>query len=126
MATKYKSQLDAALRLIQAKGMPLSIHKTSGTGIDPVTQEDYRVQTSYVANGVQLPVSNIGKETSNQAPNSPRKRKNTKFLVAAKNLSIVPEAGDSLSVLESVWEISTVDSISPDGVPIIFTIIAAQ
>lgn len=126
MATKYQSQIDNALRLIQAKGMPLTVRKATGGGVDPVTQADTRTYTSYLANGVQLPVGNINKESSHLSGEQPIKRKATKFLVAAKGLAATPEAGDELSVLDVLWEIVSVDALAPDGTPIIFTIIAVQ
>lgn len=126
MATKYQSQINSALRLIQAKGMPLTVCKTTGGGIDPVTQVDTRTYTSYVGTGVQLPVGNIGKESSSVDKTSATKRKATKFLVAAKSLPVRPEAGDELSILDSLWEIMSVDTLAPDGTPIIFTIIVVQ
>jgi len=126
MATKYQSQIDSALRLIQSKGMPLTLRKATGGGIDPVTQVDTTTFTSQVAVGVQLPVGNVNKESSHLTGEKPVKRKAAKFLVAAKGLSVIPEAGDELSILNSMWEIMSVESLSPDGTPIIFTIIAAQ
>jgi hypothetical protein len=125
MATKYQSQIDNALRLIQSKGMPLTLRKATGGGVDPITQAATITYTSQMGHGVQLPVGNVNKESSHLTGEQPRKRKAAKFLVAAKGLT-APEAGDELSVGDSMWEIATVDSLAPDGTPIIFTIIALQ
>jgi hypothetical protein len=126
MATKYQSQIDNALRLIQAKGMPLTLRKATGGGIDPVTQTDTRTFTSQVGVGVNLPTGAVGKESSAKPGTVPAGRKAAKFLVAAKGLTFPPEAGDEITIGALAWEILSVDSLAPDGTPIIHTVIAAQ
>lgn len=124
MPTKYQPQIDTALRSITAKGRAISIRRTTSS-IDPVTQEDTITYADHVAVGVLLPVGNTNKEAST-GTDTARNHKYLKMLVAAGNLAVTPEAGDSLLIGADLWEVLSADSLAPDGAPIIFTLILVQ
>ena len=128
MAGDYTKQAEAALRLIAAKGQPISFLR-DGTAVDPVTggiaDPDAPSYTEWGGHGVRLPSY---KGPQFEAMDAAFKTalvvgKAAVILLAAHGMPVAPEPGDNVILGDAtVWSVIGVTTLNPAGQPILYTL----
>ena len=119
----YRNAQSTAQRLINNFGLDVTFSRVSSsydavTGVDIVDS----VQST-TATAVSLPASSV----TSLAFDDKFKEELTKgklrfFLIAAKGLTLTPQAGDLLEFEGKVWEFDGVNSLNPAGTPVMYGI----
>lgn len=123
MSSKYAATADRSLAAIARKGSTFTLGTTSGTPIyDPAT-DSWSGSTSALATGRAVQIANNLQQLV--ALNLVTEKTIT-LLAAAKGLTVEPKKGMVLTWADGVaYSIEDVQSVAPDGPPIIYTIVAA-
>ena len=107
----YDSQIALALRLIAAKGKPLTLKHGVAVQNRLTNQVTGTGQTSYTVKGVVLP-----DETKGETPQHSRR----KVLVAGASCPVDPIPGDTLGLVEGrTWKVTNAKALRPDDGPTI-------
>ena len=114
-AEKVAARIDTANRLIMKEAMPATIFRKgvkAGTDQSPTFGAD----TQHVCSVVKSSF------TDSERRNSTITQRDGKFLVARFGLTIVPHVQDKILVDGITYEITKVDALDQNGVPIFHTI----
>lgn len=113
--TSFQWAIDTAHRLIEAKGRTVTLAQKNVTAYDPTTDVETSTAPAHSTKAVVQAPSKQQMEGRSLVLASTRS-----LLMAAKNLTIVPEPGDTATFDGQDWVIIDVTHTSPDGSDIIY------
>ena len=126
MPTAYQRQIDTALELISKKGKMIELVRSQTVLIDPVTQETDDTPLTEEVKAVVLPVSSTRRGLNEAALKDLKNSSIRKLLIAAKGMTLVPATSDTFNLGDAEgddWKVYGLDSLSPDGTPILYSLI---
>lgn len=120
MSNVYQPQIEAAEKLIAAKGQAMTLYRLGTVAAyDPVNPASaaLTVAAQSPVSGVVLPASNGTIEAfDNRILNDPAQRRSFRFVIlAAKQLTLVPQAGDILQTAEGLYRLLGATPLNPNG-----------
>jgi hypothetical protein len=123
MSSKYAATSQRSLAAITRKGSTFTLGTTTGTPIyDPAT-DTWSGSTSALATGRAVQIAN---DLQQVVALGLVAEKTVTLLAAAKSLTVEPKKGMVLTWSDGVsYSIDDVQSVAPDGTPILYTIVAS-
>ena len=127
----YNSLQSMAYNQIVDKGSLMSIVRQTNSAFNASTGSYTTSETSYNCYGVRLDFKSLDKSKGSIVENSLQgsqiiEERKVLFLIASKNLTIIPAKSDKVIFSSIRYEIEEVEMLSPNGVDIIYKVKARK
>lgn len=126
--TRYADDIAAVLEMIQENGAPMTLTRPARV-YDPRTGTFDDIAATETADGFAVratesdtPILRVGALSggTRHDTGTAEKREQANFLIPALGLAFAPEPDQVMQFASEAWDILAVETIAPDGTPILY------